>query len=295
MSLPLSTISSKRPCQTNGSDEGGDGGLSADAVSPAGQKVKKRRTPSRVWAHFDAFEEAGEAICIRCGPGAPARREIATGSSALARHLARGRGIKQGSNAFGNPGQILMGASCNLARPDLLGEAIKQEIAEALTDFIADAKQSFSLAQSSSFRRLCRAKNRLRVAPSRQAIARSIEEEYQHLEGLFKRKISSVQSEMPLTCGGWPSRTMRGHFAAAAHWIDGNWQFRNAMLEFAHFPPPYNQRVLFALLVKILERWYLGGKIRAIAADSGAEMGPGLSRARNCLSNEHSAGLEEDM
>src|SRR5690349_5995081 len=86
----------------------------------------------------------------------------------------------------------------------------------------------------------------------------------------FVHVLENIPGRIALTLDGWSSRVVRGYLVVTAHWIDttkDSWTLRSCVLDFVHFPPPHNTETTSELLLKVLEDYNIGSRVRAVTTD----------------------------
>ena len=68
-----------------------------------------------------------------------------------------------------------------------------------------------------------------------------------------KNKLKSISCRICLTSDLWTSITSEGYIFLPAHYVDGNWELKDIILNFFHMPPPHTGTLLSEKILNFLE------------------------------------------
>ena len=68
-----------------------------------------------------------------------------------------------------------------------------------------------------------------------------------------KNKLKSIPCRICLTSDLWTSITSEGYIFLTAHYVDGNWELKDIILNFFHMPPPHTGTLLSEKILNFLE------------------------------------------
>lgn len=258
-------------------------------VTTTGRIMKQRQGASWVWDHFSKNKDSNSIVCIACvasQKSKPVSYSLSSGTSTLARHLRSAHKIGPPDECSSDATQSVFTTSGNVRLPDLLKDEDRARILKALVQFVAEAKQPFSIVDKKSFAQFCRALNPRYKLPSRPTLCRAIHDEYVLMHERFFQRVQSINSKVALTADGWSSRRMRGYFVITMHWIDEFWKLNKSILEFTYFPSPHTASTTSSLIFHILTTFKLLPKVQAITTDSGSEMAPAMVILRNKIEEQ---------
>ena len=68
-----------------------------------------------------------------------------------------------------------------------------------------------------------------------------------------KNKLKSIPGRICLTSDLWTSVTSEGYICLTTHYVDGNWELKDIILNFFHMPPPHTGTLLSEKILNFLE------------------------------------------
>ena len=68
-----------------------------------------------------------------------------------------------------------------------------------------------------------------------------------------KNKLKSISCRICLTSDLWTSITSEGYIFLTVHYVDGNWELKDIILNFFHMPPPHTGTLLSEKILNFLE------------------------------------------
>jgi hypothetical protein len=171
----------------------------------------------------------------------------------------------------------------------------KHAATSALARLIVDARLSFKLVESPAFREFTRSLNKVFPTISRRTLGRCIQDEYDAALPRVQNAISNISGLVALTCDGWSSRVFRGYFVVTINWITPTFDMQSLVLDFLHFSPPHDQHNTRDILLKIINDYKLGPRVRAVTTNSGSEMPPAIQQVRTYLNEQFFQDLGNDF
>lgn len=260
--------------------------------------MSERDKKSPVWNYFICMEgDVTKAKCILCN------EKISRG----------GIGKKATTTALNNhiknkhPTVKLASATCTdekMESDDVCGDSLKHtkqqtlmaclekkklwdinnaksvEIHYAIGEMIALDNQPYSIVGDTGFNRLIKLLQPHYQLPSRKYITDVIMPDIlQKCKQKITRQINETEF-VSITSDIWTESTNNRSFISfTCHWINSDFEFREAVLNIKHFPGKHNSENISELLLNVLETWNLKEKIHLFVRDNGFNMVKGIKDA----------------
>lgn len=263
------------------------------SITPTGREVPKtlRKQTSWVWEYFKE-DGSGKKFCMidSCkNKSIPTKYPKNTSTTNLAAHL---RNVHKLNNEhIKRSNQMILDSNLSVKKCGF-NPTEQAKILKAIMEYIVENKEPFKLVEKKSFRKLMSVLVPFYECPSKSTILRCISDNFNRKEDWFKGVLNNITSMVGLTLDGWSSRTIQGYMVITVHWIDSNWILQNSILDFVYFPPPHNTTTTYELVLKILEKWGIVKKVRAITTDSASEMAPAIELLRLGIINQSNIHIE---
>jgi hypothetical protein len=140
----------------------------------------------------------------------PTSYSALTSNSVFSRHLNISHAIAKDRGVAGDCHQKTLSSTGRLNRRDMLGDERCAEVLTAPVRWVADDKQSFSVAEKQSFKKFVHVIFRNYKLPSRRTLGRALVDEFESAMTQFRSVLDGVSGRFGLTLCCWSSRVLMG-------------------------------------------------------------------------------------
>ncbi|POW20205.1 hypothetical protein PSHT_03748 [Puccinia striiformis] len=226
-------------------------GVSNDGNTNKEILLKKKKTTSAVWVHFERVEEDGAlyAICNYCKSKLCATQ----GTSSLHRHAKRCATETDGPEYLGG------------SKP---GWVFSQEVTELkMTEMVILHEYCFSIGEHKGFLDMMDSAQPSFKVPGRRTLRNNCVQLYQEMKKIEITKMAEA-SQICLTTDMWTAIDLTGYMVVTAHYILNEWELVKRIIGFKPLPPPHNGPAIAERLGHTLHEWKAISKVGFITLDN---------------------------
>ncbi|KAE8210213.1 hypothetical protein CF319_g9430, partial [Tilletia indica] len=139
-----------------------------------------------------------------------------------------------------------------------------------LEKWIIRDQQSLSVLDHPDFRVLLHALLAGYEPPTRNIMTRKIGVDFDVLKSQVKAELQAIPGRVALTTDGWTAGNGDQFQCITAHFIDGSWNLKTVLLDFAPFPVPHTAENAANLISAALEEFGITDKVSGCVTDNTA-------------------------
>jgi len=225
---------------------------SQETVSEGGIQEKTRKKRSFVWNHFHNIESENGTIviCNYCNKSFDKRR-IQSSTTNLASHL----------------------KTHEIHRPTKSKEITNiKTFEEALVDWVISTNQRFTCIENPAFVELIRTAGVELPIKSAATLKLRINNKFQRRKSVLIESIRST-STISISLDIWTSPTSNSFMAIIGHWITGDFEYKEQVLDFVPVVGQHTGENLAQLLFHCLEDYECSDKLLSITCDNASNNG----------------------
>jgi hypothetical protein len=260
---------------------------------------QKRKSTSQSTQFYRVDEESGKRFCTPCendsGCKKPQSYSLKTSTTVLRDHLIQKHGMIGLRPKDTNQDKPVPVASTSDSQVGYLTVERKDKIDNLLVKFVVGRKEAFAIVEDSRFTAFVQSLNPNYTVCCRNTLENKISTSYQVYLQRFLQLVQNIPGKVGITCDGWSNRQRCDYFVITMHWLDVEWKFRSATLEFIHFPPPHNTVSTLNVILNALKFYKIEKKVMAITSDNASEMVAAIRELRKLLNLEYNADIEYDF
>ncbi|CAG8839341.1 35616_t:CDS:2, partial [Gigaspora margarita] len=144
----------------------------------------------------------------------------------------------------------------------------KESINYALVEWIVTNLQPFYVLKNESFIKLIHTLNPYYELPSDKYIKALIHPSYNHLMENLKLFLATEIKTCRLTCDLWTACSKSGYIDVTCHFINSNYELKEALLAIKYVPYPHDAVNIKAKLEEIINNWRIFEKVILITTDN---------------------------
>ncbi|KAE8213680.1 hypothetical protein CF326_g9831, partial [Tilletia indica] len=221
----------------------------------APRPVAKR---AAVWDDFEQVVGEEKVQCTHCGTQLSFKSAAITGTSSMSRHLESCK--KKPCLEAGQQKLTFAKVTHN----------DKLRLHTLLEKWIIRDQQSLSVLDHPDFRVLLHALLAGYEPPTRNIMTRKIGVDFDVLKSQVKAELQAIPGRVALTTDGWTAGNGDQFQCITAHFIDGSWNLKTVLLDFAPFPVPHTAENAANLISAALEEFGITDKVSGCVTDNTA-------------------------
>ncbi|XP_047103747.1 E3 SUMO-protein ligase ZBED1-like, partial [Schistocerca piceifrons] len=256
----------------------------------------KRSRRSELWNHFTVLDEEF-AKCGLCGK----KLSYKTSTTNLKKHIERSHVMvnfatnssrsvdpvlpepgeaslavelpEEGTTASSTQGEAVPSTSQHQTAiteyvPKKMGLIQKKKVDSKLMGLFTKDYQPFSIVNDSGFRSFVHALNPAYEIPSRRTVTNvMLPAAYAEANEKVQQKLQGIKT-ICLTTDCWTSASNESYMAVTGHFINEQFRLQSVLLECSHFSGAHTSSNLSTALIKITDKFSLGGKILMVVTDN---------------------------
>lgn len=140
---------------------------------------------------------------------------------------------------------------------------------EALVEWILMSDQPFSECEVEYFLEMIKTLNPDAVTISKETVKRDIIKKFETMFKEIKLKLSKSPGKFSFTLDAWTSKNVLPFLAIRAHWINADWEYETALLDFCHIKGKHDGLNFSKIFLGCLERYEIPvSKVLGVTIDN---------------------------